>query len=53
MTTTITQVRYANLGGFIDQVFHDIKTTAIEIMVLQLHLLALKVLKGKHQKHDS
>ncbi len=34
MTTTITQVKYADLGGLIDQVFHDIKTTAIEIMVL-------------------
>jgi hypothetical protein len=50
MTTTITQVKYADLGGLINQVFHDIKTIAIKIMVLQLHLfLALKVLKGKHQ----
>jgi hypothetical protein len=34
MTTVITQVRYADLGGLIDQVFHDIKTTTIEIMVV-------------------
>ncbi len=50
MKTTIVQVKYADLGELIDQVFHDITTTAIEIKMLQLHLLSrLKVLKGKQQ----
>ncbi len=48
MTTTIAQVKYVNLGEFIDQVIHDIKATAIEIPTLQLHLLSgMKVLKNK------
>jgi hypothetical protein len=34
MTTAIAQVRYTNLGDLINQVFHDIKTTTIEIPVL-------------------
>jgi hypothetical protein len=47
MITTIAHVKYVN---FIDQVFHDIKTIAIEILALQLHLFSrLKVLKGKQQ----
>jgi hypothetical protein len=47
MITTIAHVKYVD---HIDQVFHDIKTTAIEIIVLQLHLFSrLKVLKGKQK----
>jgi hypothetical protein len=34
MTTTIAQVKYADLGELIDHVFNDIKTTAIEIPTL-------------------
>jgi hypothetical protein len=50
MVTIIAQVKYANLGEFIDQVFHDIKTTTIEIPMLQQHLfLGLKVLKNKQK----
>jgi hypothetical protein len=44
MKTSITQVKYADLGELIDQAFHDIKTTTIEILMLQLH-----VLRGKQQ----
>ncbi len=48
MTTIIAQVKTIDLKDLIDQIFHDIKTTSIEILVLQLHLLSgLKVLKGK------
>jgi hypothetical protein len=48
MTTAIAQVKTIDLKDFIDQVFHDTKTTSIEIHVLQLHLLlGLKVLKCK------
>jgi hypothetical protein len=48
ITTIIAQVKYVDLGELIDQVFHDIKTIAIEILALQPHLLSrLKVLKGK------
>jgi hypothetical protein len=48
MTTSIAQVKTIDLRNLIDQVFHDIKTTSIEILALQLHLLSrLKVLKGK------
>jgi hypothetical protein len=35
MTTTIAQIKYVNLGKLIDQVFHDIKTIAIETLTLQ------------------
>jgi hypothetical protein len=50
MTTTISQVKYVHLGEFIVQVFHDIKTIAIEIPTLQPHLLlGLKVLRSKQQ----
>jgi hypothetical protein len=34
MTTATVQVRYTNLGDLIDQVFHKIKTTTIEIPVM-------------------
>jgi len=48
MTTVIAQVKTIDPKDLIDQVFHDIKTTSIEILVLQLHLLlGLKLLKGK------
>ncbi len=48
MTTAIAQVKTIDLKDFIDQVFHDIKTTSFEIPTLQLHLLlGLKVLKCK------
>jgi hypothetical protein len=48
MITIIAHVKYVNLRELIDHVFHDIKTIAIEITMLQLHLLSkLKVLKGK------
>ncbi len=48
MTTTIAKVKYVDLWELIDYIFHDTKTTAIEILVLQPHLLSrLKVLRGK------
>jgi len=48
MTTTIAHVKTVDMKDFIDQIFHDIKTTFIEIPALQLHLLlGLKVLKCK------
>jgi len=48
MTTTIVEVKYVDLGELIDYIFHDTKTTTVEILVLQPHLLSgLKVLRGK------
>jgi hypothetical protein len=50
MITTIAHVKCVDLVELINQVFHDIKTIAIGILALQLHLLSrLKVLKGKQQ----
>jgi hypothetical protein len=40
MKTIIAQVKYVDLGEFIDNVFYDIKTIAIENLMLQLHLLS-------------
>jgi len=48
MITAIAHIKYVDLRELINQVFHDIKTIAIEIPALQLHLLSrLKMLKGK------
>ncbi len=50
MKSIIAQVKYVDLGELIDHVFHDIKTTTIEILMMQLHLFSgLKVLRGKQQ----
>ncbi len=50
MITTIAHDKFVDLGELINQVFHHIKTIAIEIPALQLHLFSKpKVLKCKQQ----